>query len=100
MPGSARFALQLASTTRAQPTDPRRLKEGAGSVSIAWSDSTSSTGGLKARARDHKIYVLEGTVDSGRFAGYKVDGWVNLPADPCQPASTTGEITFLPPNPI
>ena len=100
VPGSATFSLQLGATTRAQPGDPCRLKRGFGQASIAWSDATSSTGSVNARARDRKVYVFDGTVSSGRFAGYALKGWVSIPTDPCQPESVTGELSFLPPDPI
>lgn len=80
----------------ARSPGPVSAEGGAGSVSIAWSDSTSSAGSLNARARDRKVIVLDGTVDSGRFAGYKVAGSVSTPGDSCQPAGVTGELNFLP----
>jgi hypothetical protein len=47
--------------------------------------------------RDHKAYVLDGVIQSGRFAGYRLSGWVSRPVDPCHADSFTGRFDFLAP---
>jgi hypothetical protein len=100
VPGSASFSLKLNPGDPYNPSDPYRFKTAQGDLSVSWSDSTSSLASVRARARDHKAYVLGGTVISGRFAGYMLSGWVSTPADASQAASFVGELTFVPPNPI
>jgi hypothetical protein len=99
LPGSASFSLSLQGT-RTAPTDPYRFRRSAGGLSVAWSDATSSLASVSARSRDHKDYVLEGTISSGRFVGFRLSGWMSTPADASQSGGFVGELDFLPPNPV
>jgi hypothetical protein len=96
-PVQGSFSLTLVGE-RYLPPNPVRPKSGTGTLSVLWSDSTTTIATYTFKARDSKAYSLNGKVTGGtssRFAtGTAIDGLVGYPIDPIAPGTTSGAVRF------
>ncbi len=102
-PSDGTFQLSLNDTTRFHPPSPCVAKQVRGTLDVAWSDASTTHVSLSGSNRDHKGYVLSGTIDGGTSTFWPpgpFKGFVSHPPSPCNPGTFTGVLNFIPPNPV
>jgi hypothetical protein len=98
-PTGGTFTLGLSGAALAPP-NPCISRRVSGTLTVTWSDATTTTAILEGRNRDRKGFSLSGTVTGGTspffFPPDPIKGFVSLPPNPCVAGSFTGSLTFYP----
>lgn len=80
------------------PNDPIRPKSGSGTLTILWTDGSTTVTSFSYKVRDSKSYALTGRVtESGNpqlSTGTVFSGLVGVPPSPIQPAVTSASVSF------
>jgi hypothetical protein len=104
-PSGGTFTLGL-SGPGLHPPNPCVSRRVSGTLTVSWSDATTTVATLSGKNRDRKGFSLAGSVTAGTSPFYPpepitpVSGFVGLPPNPCNPGSFTGELSFSPPSPL
>lgn len=101
-PSAGTFTLGLGGPIL-HPPNPCLSRRVSGSLTVSWSDATTTTATLAGRLRDRKGFSLSGSVTGGTNPFYPPDpikGFVSVPPNPCVADSFTGSFTLFPPDPI
>jgi len=101
-PAGGTFTLGLSETGLFPPSQcvSRRVS---GTLTVTWSDATTTPATLTGRNRDRKGFSLSGMVTGGTnpfFPPDPIKGFVSVPPNPCSAGIFTGELTLFPPDPV
>jgi hypothetical protein len=98
LPSQGDFELSLVG----RAFDPCLAKRVSGSLTFVSTDPLyppeTTVTSVFGRSRDHKGFVVDGTVSSGAFAGYSGSVFASVPPNPCESGDFTATVALYAPK--